>query len=198
MSRRAIAAALAVYFLVTLAFGFILELVRPLADGQTAPALIVNALETAFSAFIIPGLLPLVAWGCGRFRAEKAAGSLFVWGVLALGYMILAGLGSFWDQKLQINPADENIVQLDGSTHATLVRSIDSGCVANQKGREAHGVGITNQQITTFCQCFANALASEVTATEIMEITRTGKPSASFQQKANKVSPTCIRIALRQ
>jgi hypothetical protein len=196
MSRRAIIAAIAVYFLFTLAFGFGLEWSGPLAAEQKSSALLVGALETAFLAFVIPGILPLAFWGFGRFRSERAPGSLFVWSVLGVAYMILVGLGSFWNQEIRIGRTDDNIVRLGGSVHDTLVRSMNTGCIENQKRRRASGDAITDQQIDTFCRCFADAISKEVSASEIMDITNTGRPSASFQEKANKIAPECIRIAL--
>jgi hypothetical protein len=196
MSRRAIIVAVAVYFLFTLAFGFVLEWTQPLASEQTTSALFAGGLETALGAFVIPGILPLAFWGWGRFRSERAPGSLFVWSVLGLAYMILVGLGTFLNQHAQISQTDENITRLGGSVHETLVRSMNTGCIENQKRRRASGVTITDAQIDTFCQCFAEAISKEVSASEIMDIAKTGKPSASFQEKANKIAPECIRVAL--
>ncbi len=196
MSRRAIAAAIAAYFVFTLAFGVVLEWTQPLAAEQKTSALLVGALETALGAFVIPAILPLAVWGANRFRSEKAAGSLFVWGVLGLTYMIFAGLGTFWTQQIQIGKHPENLTRLGSSAHDTLVRSMNIGCIENQKRRRASGQNITDQQISTFCRCFADAISKEVTTAEIMDIAKSGKPSASFQEKANKIAPECIRVAL--
>jgi hypothetical protein len=201
MSRRAIVAVLAVYVVVALGFGCALEWAKPLPLDDTTTGFAGNALAIAAKAFLISGALPLLVWAWRRFGAEQAAGPLFVWGALGIVCMVLLGLGTFWNQKIAMGRAEANITSLSGSVHDTFVRSLNQGCVENQRRRQSQGQGqdqdnVTIGQIKTYCHCFADAIAGQVTAEEIMELTRDGKPPASFDAKAEKIAPACSRLAL--
>jgi hypothetical protein len=199
MSRKAVASAFGGYFLVTLTFGLLLEWAEPLASRQTTALWVDGALATAVSAFVIPGILPLAVWAFRRFRAERAAGPLFVWGVLGIAYMILSGMGTLWDQKNELSRSTANITSLSGSVRDTFVRSVNTGCIQNQKRRQASGLtGVTDAQIDAYCQCFADAMAQEVTAEEIMDLAKNGKPPDSFEAKADKIAPACSSVALKR
>lgn len=203
MSRRAIVAVLAVYVIIALGFGCAVEWAKPLTPDDTNVGFAANALVIAAKAFLISGALPVLVWAWRRFRAEQAAGPLFVWGALGIACMVLLGLGTFWNQKIAMSHAEANITNLSGSVHDTFVRSVNQGCVENQRRRQAEGqaqgedqANVTIEQIRTYCHCFADAIAGQVTAEEIMELTRDGKPPASFEAKAAKIAPACSRVAL--
>lgn len=197
MSRNAIAAAIAAYVLAALAFGCALEWLKPLATGEGAAAFATGVVETAVLTLAASGIFPLVYWALRRFRYEFAAGPIFVWGALGIAYMVLFGLGTLWHQKIALADTAENISSLSGSVHDRFVRSVNTGCVANQQQRAAEQHSdVTAGQIAAYCQCFAEAMAKEVTVEEIMDIVRTGKLPATFEQKADKVTPACTHLAL--
>jgi hypothetical protein len=208
MSRNAIAVVVAVYFVIAFAFGLVLELTRPLASSESTAFLAVNALETGVLAFIASGIVPLGYWAFRHFRARHAEGPLLVWGMLGIAYMVLFGADTFWHQRIALSHPPEAATEAAPQAAAAatsptadfrdrFVKSIDAGCVANQKrsASEQHS-DITNSQIVTYCQCFAEAIAKEMTDADIMDIAKTAKLPASFEEKADKVTPTCTRLAL--
>jgi len=197
MSRHAIAAVLGVYFLAALAFGFLLEFAVPLESGRHVTAIVAGALETAIAAYVISGIAPVGYWALSRFRPERAAGSLFAWGALGIAVMIFSGLATFWHQKAEISRASANITNLTGSVQDTFIRSVSTGCVSNQKKQETSGKrDVSDEQIESFCKCFADRMVKEVTAEEIMDIARDGRPPQSFQDKANRIAPACSQLIL--
>jgi hypothetical protein len=202
MSRNAIAVVLAVYFAVTFAFGLVLELVGPLASSESAALFAINALETGVLAFVASGILPFGYWAFRRFQTRHIEGPLLLWGALGIAYMVLFGVGTFRHQKMALSHPPEAAARAavdvhDISMRDRFVKSIDAGCVANQKrsASEQHS-DITDGQIVTYCRCFAQAIAKEMTDADIMDIAKSGKLPASFEEKADKVTPTCTRLAL--
>jgi hypothetical protein len=202
MSRNAIAVALAVYFVVAFAFGLVLEVTKPLGSSESTALLVINALETGVLTYVASGILPFGYWAFRRFRPDRIEGLLFVWGVLGVAYMILFGAGTFWHQNIPISHPSEAATTSTDDVHADdvhdrFVKSINAGCVANQErsAAEQHS-DITKDQIIAYCRCFAEAIAKEMTTADIMDIAKSGKLSASFEEKADKVTPMCTRLAL--
>lgn len=202
MSRSAIVVTLAAYFVVAFAFGLVLETTKPPGAGESIALFVVNALETGVLTFVASGILPFGYWAFRRFRSVRIDGLLFVWGVLGVAYMILYGTGTFWHQKIAISHPPEAATPLTDDAHADdvhdrFVKSINTGCVANQErsASEQHS-DITKDQIIAYCRCFAEAIAKEMTTADIMDIAKSGKLSASFEEKADKVTPMCTRLAL--
>jgi hypothetical protein len=56
--------------------------------------------------------------------------------------------------------------------------------------------GITDQQVDTYCQCYADAMAKQMTVEDITYLAKNNRPSVSLQEKADKIAPTCTRSAL--
>jgi hypothetical protein len=204
MSRNTIAVVLAIYFAAAVAFGLVLALTGPQASGEGTGLLVIKALETGVLTFMASGILPVAYWAFRRFHSGHIEGPLIAWGVLGIACMVLFGAGTFWRQNTALthptvaaaspsSPADVP----DGSVRDRFAKSINAGCVANQKrsAAEQHS-DITDGQIVTYCQCFAEAITKEMTDADIMDIAKSGKLPASFEEKADKVTPTCTRLAL--
>jgi hypothetical protein len=197
MSRKAIAVTVAVFFTVALAFGGILELTNPSASNETAAGVALQALETAIFTCVASGILPLGYWAFTRFRTDRIEKVLLACAMLGIAYMVLFGVGTFWHRTMTISPPLQSATGLKDDVHARFVKSIDAGCVANQErsAAEKHS-DITAGQIITYCQCFAAAIAKEMTDADIMDIAKSGKLPASFEEKADRITPTCTRLAL--
>jgi hypothetical protein len=201
MSRNTVAVVVAVYFVVALTFGLVLELTRPGASSESTALLAINALETGVLTFIASGILPFGYWAFRRFQTGHIERPLFVWGALGIAYIMLFGASTFWHQKIALTHPTEagaSPTNDDGkSLRDRFVKSINAGCVANQKrsASEQHS-DITDGQIVTYCQCFAQAIAKEMTDADIMDVAKSGKLPASFEEKADKVTPMCTRLAL--
>jgi hypothetical protein len=110
--------------------------------------------------------------------------------------MALSATGTFYDRNEEINRSASNIASLSGADYDTFVRSTQQSCgVAQRQSQINRAAGITDQQIAAYCQCYATAMAKEVTADEIGYMARNGKPSESFRQKADRLLPTCTHVA---
>ncbi len=199
MSRKAIGVTLTIYLLVSLAFGLFYQLTKiPSYSGPHADAaLIGGVIGGAALPFIGAGLIPIIVWAFGRFRADKAGGPIMIWGFLAVLVMGLAAAGTLYDRQQAITTTASNIASLTGGDYDAFVRSTRQSCVENQRKSQINRAsGVTDQQITAYCQCFATAMAKEVTADEVAYLYRNNAPSETFRQKADKAAPLCTHLAL--
>ena len=62
--------------------------------------------------FLLPGILPLIFWAFGRFRANKAAGPLFAWGAIGIAFVVLIAIGEFTDTKVTLRNISTNASSL--------------------------------------------------------------------------------------
>ena len=199
MSRKAIGVTLTIYLLVSLAFGLFYQLTKiPSYSGPHADAaLIGGVIGGAALPFIGAGLIPVIVWACMRFRAERAGGPIMIWGFLAVLVMGLATAGNLYDRQQAITTTASNIASLTGGDYDAFVRSARQSCVDGQRKSQINRAGgVTDQQINVYCQCFATAMAKEVTADEVAYLYRNNAPSESFRQKADRVTPTVAALLL--
>jgi hypothetical protein len=200
MSRKTVGVTLAIYLLVSLAFGLFYQLTKiPSYNGPHADAAFIGAVVGgAAFPFIGAGLIPVIVWAFMRFRAAKAGGPLVVWGILAVLFMGFSGAENLYERQEAITKTASNIASLTGGDYDAFVRSARQSCVDGQRKSQINRAGgVTDQQINAYCQCFATAMAKEVTADEVAYLYRNNNsPSESFRQKADRVTPTCSRVAL--
>jgi hypothetical protein len=198
MTRKSIVIASVVYLVAALAFGAFIQLTKPFpyTGSYAQAALIGEIVGGGVGAYVTAGLLPMIAWAIMRFRAAKAAGPFIAWGILGVVYMALSATGISYERKEQITQTAANIASLSGGDYERFVRSMRQSCTdVQRKSQINRASGITDQQIATYCQCYATAMAKEVTADEIAYFAGNGQPSETFRQKADRVAPTCTRLA---
>ena len=58
--------------------------------------------------------------------------------------------------------------------------------------------GVTEAQMSAFCDCFANGLANRMSADEIVHYAKHNQPSDVTKQKMQELNPTCIQMARGQ
>ena len=199
MTRKSIVITSVVYLLAALAFGAFIELTEPFPyNGSHAQAEhIAEIVGGGVGTYVVAGVLPMIAWAVMRFRAEKAAGPFFAWGILGVVFMALSAAGIFHDRNLKITQTATSIASLSGGDYESFLRGTRQSCTdAQRKSQINRASGITEQQIATYCQCYATAMAKEVTADEIAYMARSGHPSETFRQKADRIAPTCTRVAI--
>src|SRR6516162_5482075 len=97
MSRRAVFRTLTAYFAIAAAFSVVWELATPGVTGLRLVFVISQVVGRALGLFLVPGVLPLVFWAFGRFRAEKAGGPLVAWLFIGLLFAFLAADGASYD-----------------------------------------------------------------------------------------------------
>jgi hypothetical protein len=76
VTRKSIVIVSVLYVVAALTFGAVIELTNPFRfNGSPAlVALIGRIAGGGVAAYVVPGLLLMIAWGTMRFRMEKAAG----------------------------------------------------------------------------------------------------------------------------
>lgn len=94
---------------------------------------------------------------------------------------------------------------LTNAEYADLVNSIKSGCISNQKNSISNS-NITNQQLSSYCQCYATTIITKQTTQQDIKImydighTQGNAAALSFILKGadiNAIANTCTTKALR-
>jgi hypothetical protein len=200
MSRKNIFLVFVCYFAVALAFGLFTELNTSIEvfdfrysgfDGRVVGVAVV--------VYVLAGVLPSLYWASDRFRAEKAARPLFAWGFIGVVFMLIYGATTVSERKSDTSHLAASIAGVTDIDHDAFVKSTTTGCIKEQrKSRTGSQSGETEKQIVRYCECFTGAMDKEVTADEIVSLKRNGTASASYQEKAGRIAPTCRRSAYGQ
>jgi hypothetical protein len=139
------------------------------------------------------GILPMIFWAFGRFRAQKAIGPLTAWPFLLFLFALAAIYVDSYEGAVSFANVPANFAGFLSSDYDTFVRVVRNSCTDNQKKRPAEGVSAT--QVATFCDCYANALAKELTAYELKVALRRGDMTPQAKDKVTRVAPPCRRLA---
>ena len=196
MSRNAIARFFVLYFVVALAISVLWVLSKPgIADIR--PAVIFGeTLGGTLSLFLLPGLLPLIYWAVRRFRAESAHGVFATWGLLGAIFLVLSGIGGIYDGTLRPTLIPANVSAFFTNDYDTFVRVVRSNCVDSATKNQSIS-GLTDRQISAYCQCVADNLLNQLTVGELKTglYARSGQ-TAAMQEKASQASIQCRRSTL--
>jgi hypothetical protein len=197
LSRRAVITALSIYIGVPVVIAALL-LLATVGESDLRLAVIAGGFVGALAwPLIFPGIGAIIFWAFHRFRAEKAAGPFILWGCLA-GAGTLVVLMSAAEEAneghLALKNIPANLGALVSNDYDTFVRVVRNSCTDNQ--RKNPTAGITQQQSSVFCDCYANALARELTAYELnAALARSGQMTPELQNKAMRAAPDCRRLA---
>jgi hypothetical protein len=181
------------FFLAALVFAIFLEQRKPFATWSTLPY--AHAVGTALGLWFFSGLIPVAVWAFWKFRAEKVSGPLYAWFVL----LVLVGWFSAVGQHYEVEQKIEQYSRtaLTDKHRKGFIVGARNGCIEAQRqdtlNRQA---GITEAQISSYCDCYANALADQLTPDEIVYYAKHEKPSATTQKKIEDLLPACIRAAV--
>ena len=169
MSRKAIWVTLTVYLVVALAFALFMTLTEPFALSQHPADLSAKVVGMAASVLFLSGILPLLAWAIGRFRRQHAGTVLTIWAMLGIAVIYLNVTGSFYDRPAEV----ERVVTamygdstaLSPPARAEFLKGVKASCVVSQRNSAVNRlIGITEQQIDSYCDCTTAYLANAVTS----------------------------------
>jgi hypothetical protein len=193
MSKQAINRVLAVYLAVASAISAVWLLATPGMVGWRWGVIIGTFGGYLIFLLLFSGILPLIFWAFGRFRAEKAGGPIISWGFLAAMFAFLATMGNAYDGSLQFSAIPQNVAGFFDNDYQALVRDIRFSCVQTQnKNRSA---GITSQQIDQFCQCSAETFVKDLSGPEYVAAVSARSTSLPTwaRQKAANAGSSCRR-----
>lgn len=195
MTKTVIRWTLAAYVVIAMALAAIIMLATPGIADIRAAALIGDFIGRAGAFLLLPGMIPLIVWAFGRFRAERAAVPLFLWGALAVVLTPLALTGEFYEGDKSLAKIPNNIAAFFTSDYDTFVRVVSNSCNENQRKHPL--AGATDQQVSSFCSCYANALAKQLSPSELKDglNRREGGLSAAVKEKIERAAPACRQSA---
>lgn len=196
---------IALYFLAALAFGLFTQLRQPFATVNfvtVAGALgtAAGALGTALSLFLMAALIPALIWLIGRFRPQDARPSydraaLTLWAAFGVALAYLMEAGNRFDLSQKIN-AELGQIDLAGRDRDDFIRNAKRSCAdAHKQSQLNRQAGVTETQIAAYCDCYANAMIKVITVEDMRYIAMNNKPSPKFQERIDRLSPECTRVA---
>ncbi|HEV8027627.1 MAG TPA: hypothetical protein VGP50_09360 [Stellaceae bacterium] len=114
--------------------------------------------------------------------------------LVAAGLLVAIGLGvagfHFRGQRAEI-PAEAMPFVEEGPERAAFVTSAMSSCAREMVGKEALGRHLSDDEIETYCRCYANGMADRVTADDVRQMVAGGEPMAILRDKAVRVLQSC-------
>ena len=138
--------------------------------------------STAATAAMSPGPKPY-----------DAGSPLVIWGLLVALITILSTLGVVY-----VGKSPRSLGKSLTADQMSFTGDVKSACIKNQRTDANRKLGITEQQMDTFCGCLADSLVKELTIGEVntMMAVRPGPLPISVQEKANRLAPDCRRLTL--
>jgi hypothetical protein len=194
MRAKRVGLVLAIFFLVAVLFAVLDQMQEPLRQWDAV--VIGKVFGWAIGIFVISGLLPVIGWAFGRFRAANAPPWLVIWGLLGVVLAVFSYVGHSYDVEQKI-AAFTSQPTLAGKNRDDFVKGAKSSCVASQRqnslNRQAQ---VTDQQIDAYCDCFAAELTKAVTVEELRYIVRNGSYPDSIMDKVNQLGTSCSRAVM--
>lgn len=194
MPPKALHRTLAIYLVASVLFGIFHSLATPGSSDWRWGPLVGDLVGSAIAPLLLGSLLPMIFWAFHRFNREGAAAALTSCGVVA---MVVAGLSTaagFYDRTLSLRAIPENLAGFFTDDHDTFVRVVRNSCEEHQ--RKQPTPGITRQQVTAFCTCYADALASELTPSELtVALSNDASMIPELRSKVLEAAPACRKRA---
>ncbi len=197
MSRKLVFSLIVGYFVAALAVSLFIETQKPFASFSiTNAAFLARVLGGAIGIYAMSGAIPVVVWAFFRFRTACAHGPLIAWGLLTVLASVLTEEGYRFDREQRIRELASQTL-LAGRDRDDFIRAAKLACVERQQQSSLNRqAGATIQQIAAYCDCVIGALARSITIDEVVDMAKNGKPSASLQEKGDRLAPGCSRSVL--
>jgi clan AA aspartic protease (TIGR02281 family) len=120
--------------------------------------------------------------------------------IVAAAVIALAGVTvsyAFWDRHPILLA---HLSRLLGNDYDAFVRIVRSSCTdyvqQNEALQKQETSGVTRRQLDVFCECYANALAKELTAAELRTaLNRTDHVTQQMKDRVSGAAPACRRQA---
>lgn len=193
MSRQAIWRVIAIYFGIAALYGVLHVLATPGAGDWRWAAFIGSAIGVMIAPLLLGGLIPIIIWAFGRFRAEKAGGPIMVWGFLGALFLIAAAIGDFHEGDVAVKNIPANIGAFFSNDYDTFLRVVRNSCIESrtQTGRPS------DERFNAFCQCYAESLLTQLTAQELNVALNTrvtvNPPPMWMREKTARAAIACSR-----
>src|SRR5579859_2804859 len=183
MSRTAIA--VTTVLLLLLAF-LLTQVDAVLSSRGTDLRSVVADVAHALIVFLIAAVIPLIIWGCLRFRRESAVLPLAMWG----GFIGLIGAAPILAAHVKpIVTAVLEIPSVKRGFRTSFVSSATKSCVASV---QAKGVSTSASDLESRCQCSANAIVDGLTPEEFATLILNAKSvPPDLRDKIMTLATTC-------
>ena len=194
MSRGRIALIIGAYFAAALIFSIFEIWLEPFPVWNSVT--VGRAVGGALGLFLMSGILPLVFWAIWRFRTERAGTILTTWAVLGLIIGALMADGNQIQIQDRISK-QTNALLVPGKVHDDFVRGVTLKCIDDNRSAAINKqAGLTEAQISRYCDCVGNAISLQISTDELKEYVQSGKPADSLRDKMIRRGTTCGSTAI--
>jgi hypothetical protein len=117
--------------------------------------------------------------------------------LVAAGLLVAIGLGvagfHFRGHRAEI-PAEAMPFVEEGPERAAFVTNAMSSCAREMVGKEPLGRHLSDDEIETYCRCYANGMAEVITADDMKQMTAGAAPMDVMRDKAVRVLQSCGEV----
>jgi hypothetical protein len=184
MSRRTIALLIGLYLLAALACSIFRVVSSPFFSTLNAAA-VVHVIDGALLLMIGAGLPALLLWAFYRFRPRNATLPMLCWVFIGIAFAFFTEMGVRLERDVQVSILAKNLTLSDAKL------SCLDGQHANKFRSE---VGITDREISAYCNCVSEATASSITPDDVTFIATNGKAPPPLQERAVQLGRPCNRL----
>lgn len=167
----------------TIAISCVVMLALAIATPVLIGSSVAGVIITAIVLIAATGVVPIVIWAFGSFRARNAIVPIVVWGGLltlsCAGVLLAANFGPLFDRMMA-----------DPEMKKGYIASLKGSCT-DRKGNSAPA-GVVAAQ----CECEANRMANELRMSELLDSLK-GNESRDFRRKVRDIVAECQRAAQR-
>jgi hypothetical protein len=181
MSRKTILLLVGLYLLAALAFGVFHVVTNPFFAGLNAAA-VGKAVGGALLLFGGAGLLPVLGWALYRFKPPYAMWPMLSWAFIGIALAYFFEIGVRLERNVQISILARNLAQSDAK-----LSCLDSQHASKFKSE----VGITEREVSIYCDCVSEATAASVTTEELTYIATNGRAPQPLQERAAQLGRPC-------
>jgi hypothetical protein len=195
MSRKAIWLLCFCYLAAAIAFAGFEAWLDPLS-GYIPAALVGHIVGGGIGILAMAGVLPMIAWACMRFRADRAAVPFVLWAVIGCAMSFF----SYYGEKVEGDQRAANAMPAGtfaGKDRADFIRSSKLSCAQNQRSNPlTKKVGLSDTKIDAYCDCYAQGMVEAISVDELKSMVATGKQPASLVDKVTMMGNFCSQEVL--
>ena len=172
------------YLLAALACSIFRVVSSPFFSTLNAAA-VVQVIDGALLLLIGAGLPALLLWAFYRFKPRNATWPMLFWAFIGIAVAFFTEVGVRLERDVQVSILAKNLALSDAKL------SCLDGQHANKFRSE---VGITDREISAYCNCVSEATASSITPDDVTFIATNGKAPQPLQERAVQLGRPCSRL----
>jgi hypothetical protein len=180
------------YVVAAIAFRSFIEFREPFSTVNVVT--IGHVVGGAAALLAISAVVPVIIWGTSKLVSRPIGFPVIVWIALGVGSAYLFELGNRAARDQRIGA-----FELTDKDRTEFQIGAKQGCMNSQRQNDINRkAGVTDEQINTYCTCYADAIGKAITLDELRHAAANGKQADSVQEKAIQIHTGCINVLLQK